>query len=59
MIGRLDARGLIGTGPRAPRRGAPYTYVTTDQFLMIFGLESLQELPERGRLEDAGVVSSV
>ena len=25
LIGRLHARGLIGTGPRSPRRGAPYT----------------------------------
>ena len=30
LIGRLHARDLIGTGPRSPRRGAPYTYVTTD-----------------------------
>lgn len=29
LIGRLHARRLIGTGPRSPRRGAPYTYVTT------------------------------
>ena len=25
LIGRLHACGLIGTGPRSPRRGAPYT----------------------------------
>lgn len=25
LIGRLYAQDLIGTGPRAPRRGAPYT----------------------------------
>ncbi|WP_197922763.1 SMC-Scp complex subunit ScpB [Thiosulfatihalobacter marinus] len=30
LIGRLHARGLIVTGPRSPRRGAPYTYVTTE-----------------------------
>ena len=57
LIGRLHARGLIGTGPRSPRRGAPYTYVTTDQFLVAFDLESLQELPDREQLEDAGVLS--
>jgi segregation and condensation protein B len=55
VIGRLHARGLIGTGPRAPRRGAPYTYVTTEQFLVAFDLESLQDLPDQEQLEDAGV----
>ncbi|MEM1431231.1 MAG: SMC-Scp complex subunit ScpB, partial [Pseudomonadota bacterium] len=47
LIGRLHARELIGTGPRSPRRGAPYTYVTTEQFLVAFDLESLQDLPDR------------
>ena len=55
LIGRLHARGLIGTGPRSPRRGAPYTYVTTEQFLVAFDLESLQDLPDREQLVDAGV----
>ena len=55
LIGRLHARGLIGTGPRSPRRGAPYTFVTTEQFLVAFGLESLRDLPDREQLEDAGV----
>ena len=54
LIGRLHARGLIGTGPRAPRRGAPYTFVTTEQFLVAFGLETLADLPDREQLEDAG-----
>ena len=56
LIGRLHARDLIGTGPRSPRRGAPYTFVTTEQFLVAFGLESLRDLPDREQLEDAGVV---
>ena len=55
LIGRLHARNLIGTGPRSPRRGAPYTFVTTEQFLVFFGLESLRDLPDRERLVDAGV----
>lgn len=55
LIGRLHARGLIGTGPRSPRRGAPYTYVTTEQFLVAFDLKSLQDLPDREQLEDAGL----
>ena len=58
LIGRLHARGLIGTGPRSPRRGAPYTFVTTEQFLVAFGLESLRDLPDREQLEDAGALSS-
>ena len=58
LIGRLHARDLIGTGPRSPRRGAPYTFVTTEQFLVAFGLESLRDLPDREQLVDAGVVGS-
>ncbi|AUQ92396.1 putative transcriptional regulator (plasmid) [Phaeobacter inhibens] len=56
LIGRLHARELIGTGPRSPRRGAPYTFVTTEQFLVVFGMESLRDLPDREQLADAGVV---
>ena len=57
LIGRLHAQGLIGTGPRAPRRGAPYTFVTAEQFLVVFGLESLHDLPDREQLEDAGLAA--
>ena len=55
LIGRLHAQGLIGTGPRSPHRGAPYTFVTTERFLTVFGMESLQDLPDREGLEDAGL----
>jgi len=58
LIGRLHACGLIGTGPRSPRRGAPYTYVTTEKFLVSFDLETLQDLPDREMLTDAGVLST-
>ncbi|WP_417585781.1 SMC-Scp complex subunit ScpB [Pelagibacterium sp.] len=58
LIGRLHARDLIGTGPRSPRRGAPYTFVTTEQFLVAFRLETLADLPERELLEDAGLEGS-
>src|SRR6056297_1315906 len=57
LIGRLHSRDLIGTGPRAPRRGAPYTFVTTERFLVAFGLESLRDLPDREQLVDEGVVA--
>ncbi|KJZ18509.1 chromosome segregation protein ScpB [Loktanella sp. S4079] len=55
LIGRLHELGLIGTGPRSPQRGAPYTYVTTEQFLVAFGLESLHDLPDPEMLQDAGI----
>jgi len=55
LIGRLHARNLIATGPRSPRRGAPYTFVTTEKFLVTFDLESLRDLPDREQLEDAGL----
>ncbi len=55
LIGRLHARGLIGTGPRAPRRGAPHTFVTTEQFLVAFDLETLGDLPDQEQLEDVGI----
>jgi segregation and condensation protein B len=55
LIGRLADRDLIGTGPREPRRGAPYTFVTTELFLAAFGLESLRDLPDQEGLEDAGL----
>ncbi len=51
----MHDRGLIGTGPRAPRRGAPYTFVTTETFLVAFDLETLQDLPDREQMQDAGL----
>jgi segregation and condensation protein B len=58
LIGRLHAQKLIATGPRSPRRGAPYTFVTTQQFLVAFDLESLRDLPDREQLDDAGIVGT-
>jgi segregation and condensation protein B len=55
LIGRLAERNLIGTGPREPRRGAPYTFVTTDAFLAAFGMESLRDLPDPEQFADAGL----
>ncbi len=55
LIGRLAERDLIGTGPREPRRGAPYTFVTTETFLAAFGMETLRDLPDPEQLEDAGL----
>jgi len=58
LIGRLADRALIGTGPREPRRGAPYTFVTTETFLTVFGMESLRDLPDAEQMQDAGLGSS-
>ncbi len=55
LIGRLAERDLIGTGPREPRRGAPYTFVTTETFLAAFGMQSLRDLPDPEQLKDAGL----
>ena len=58
LIGRLYAKDLIATGPRSPKRGAPYTYVTTQRFLLAFDLQSLRDLPDMELLQDAGVAVS-
>jgi chromosome segregation and condensation protein ScpB len=58
LIGRLAESELIGTGPREPRRGAPYTFVTTEGFLVAFGMETLRDLPDKEQLDDAGLSAS-
>lgn len=57
VIGHLRALGFIAAGPRSPTPGAPYTNVTTKTFLSHFGFESLRDLPDIERLEDAGLLS--
>jgi hypothetical protein len=57
LIGRLRGAGLIASGPRSPTPGAPYTYVTTKDFLLAFGLATLRDLPDFEALEDAGLLS--
>ena len=56
-IGHLRSLGYIGAGPRSPRPGAPSTYVTTKEFLGVFGLNSLRDLPDMEALEEAGLLS--
>lgn len=55
-IASLRGEGLIAAGPRSPTPGAPYAYVTTVGFLQHFGFESLRDLPDIERLEDAGLL---
>ncbi len=55
-IASLRGDGFIAAGPRSPTPGAPYAYVTTPGFLAEFGFESLRDLPEIEKLEDAGLL---
>jgi segregation and condensation protein B len=55
-IAALRGEGLIAAGPRSPTPGAPYAYVTTAAFLAHFGFESLRDLPDIEKLEDAGLL---
>jgi segregation and condensation protein B len=57
VIGNLRSAGFIGSGPRSPTPGAPYTYVTTKHFLSAFGMETLRDLPDFEALKDAGLFS--
>lgn len=57
LIGRLRKSRMIASGPRSPTPGAPYTYVTTKDFLLEFGFDTLRDLPDFEALEDAGLLS--
>lgn len=57
LIGHLRGVGLIASGPRSPTPGALYTYVTTKDFLLAFGSDTLRDLPDFAALEDAGLLS--
>ena len=57
-IASLRGEGLIAAGPRSPTPGAPYAYVTTPAFLSHFGFESLRDLPDIEKLEDAGLLGA-
>ena len=52
-IASLRGEGFIAAGPRSATPGAPYAYVTTPAFLLHFGFESLRDLPDIEKLEDA------
>ncbi len=58
-IAALRGEGLIAAGPRSPTAGAPYAYVTTPGFLSQFGFESLRDLPDIEKLEDAGLLGRI
>ena len=56
LIAALREEGLIAAGPRSPKLGAPYAYVTTEKFLLEFGFELLRDLPDLDALKDAGLL---
>ncbi|RWA78202.1 SMC-Scp complex subunit ScpB [Mesorhizobium sp.] len=56
LIGVLRA-GADRVGSALAAAGAPYTYVTTKNFLSQFGLDTLRQLPDFEALEDAGLLS--
>lgn len=56
-IASLRNANFLGSGPRSPTPGAPYTYVTTKHFLSAFGMQTLRDLPDIEALEDAGLLS--
>lgn len=45
-LARLRYMKMITNGPKAPRPGAPHTFVTTPEFLATFDFQSLRDLPE-------------
>jgi segregation and condensation protein B len=57
VIGQLRGLDFIAAGPRSPQSSAPYTYVTTKQFLSHFGFDTLRDLPDMNELEEAGLLS--
>ncbi len=58
VIAALRSAGMVASGPRSPQPGAPSTYVTTPGFLVTWGLDSLRDLPDYDRLEEAGLLGT-
>lgn len=52
-VGSLLDKGLIEAAGRLDAPGRPMLYVTTDKFLRVFGIRSLDELPETEALSVA------
>ena len=59
LLGRLRYKNLIGNGPKSPRPGAPHTFVTTTEFLAMFDLQNLRDLPEQNGDEDENVADYI
>lgn len=57
IIAALSRKKFIAAGPRSPAPGAPYTYVTTREFLATFGFASLADLPDMEKLAEEGLLT--
>jgi len=51
VLGTLMERGLVTVGGRATTVGRPLLYITTQDFLRHFGLNSLEDLPKLRELQ--------
>jgi len=54
MIRLLMEKGLVRVGGRHDSLGRPQLYVTTKRFLQVFGLNTLDQLPEVDSLKKPG-----
>lgn len=57
MLRQLLEKGLVKISGRSEELGRPYLYSTTRDFLVHFGLNSLEQLPRSGRLVGEGLPS--
>ena len=57
-VNSLLDKGLIAAGGRLDAPGRPMLYVTTDKFLRVFGLSSLEDLPATEALSAAAAVGN-
>ncbi|MCH2177610.1 MAG: SMC-Scp complex subunit ScpB [Mariniblastus sp.] len=57
MLRQLLERGFVKISGRSEELGRPYLYSTTRDFLVHFGLNSLEQLPRFGRLVGEGLPS--
>ena len=58
ILNQLLSRDLVRISGRSEELGRPYLYSTTRTFLRLFGLRSLEELPENDYLTDSFVADS-
>ncbi len=59
ILRQLMDRDFVRIGGRSEELGRPYLYATTKQFLRVFGLDSLDDLPWREQLRRSGPASVV
>lgn len=50
VVESLVDKGLLQEAGRLDLPGRPMSYITTDKFLTVFGLDSIEDLPERDNL---------